>query len=87
MKSEDLAKQFPANTEQWEAIIACASGEDRPLTSEEEAQWNDAVVVKGGGYQAARAAVANKRKPGQRGTQLSPTKKLVIVRYSPEDIL
>jgi uncharacterized protein (DUF4415 family) len=44
----------------------------------------NAVVVKGGGYAAVRAALAQKRKPGQRGPQQSPTKQLVSVRYSPE---
>ena len=43
-----------------------------------------AVVVTGGGYAAVRAALAEKRKPGQRGLQHAPTKQLVSVRYSPE---
>jgi uncharacterized protein (DUF4415 family) len=43
-----------------------------------------AIVVKGGGYAAVRAALAQKRKRGQRGPQQSPTKQLVSVRYSPE---
>ncbi len=43
-----------------------------------------AVFVKGGGYAAVRAALAQKRKRGQRGPQQSPTKQLVSVRYSPE---
>jgi uncharacterized protein (DUF4415 family) len=44
----------------------------------------NALVVKGGGYAAVRAALAQKRKRGQRGPQQSPTKQLVSVRYSPE---
>ena len=44
----------------------------------------NAVVVKGGGYAAVRAALAEKRKRGQRGPQHAPTKQLVSVRYSPE---
>ena len=44
----------------------------------------NAVVVKSGGYAAVRAAVAAKRKPGQRGPQQAPTKQLVSVRFSPE---
>jgi uncharacterized protein (DUF4415 family) len=43
-----------------------------------------APVVKGGGYAAVRAALAQKRKRGQRGPQQAPTKQLVSVRYSPE---
>ena len=41
-------------------------------------------MVNGGGYQAVRKAIAAKRKPGQRGPQVAPTKQLVSVRYSPE---
>ena len=42
------------------------------------------MMVNGGGYEAARKALAAKRKPGQRGPQVAPTKQLVSVRYSPE---
>ena len=41
-------------------------------------------MVNGGGYEAVRKAMAEKRKPGQRGPQVAPTKQLVSVRYSPE---
>ena len=41
-------------------------------------------MVNGGGYEAVRKAMAAKRKPGQRGPQVAPTKQLVSVRYSPE---
>lgn len=44
----------------------------------------NATVVKAGGYTAVRAALAKKRKRGQRGPQLAPTKQSVSVRYSPE---
>ena len=54
------------------------------MTAGEEAKWNTGVMVNGGGYEAVRKAMAAKRKPGQRGPQLSPTKQLVSVRYSPE---
>ena len=42
------------------------------------------MLVKGGGYEAVRKAMAAKRKPGQRGPQVAPTKQLVSMRYSPE---
>jgi uncharacterized protein (DUF4415 family) len=42
------------------------------------------VVVKKGGYPAVKAALAVKRKQGQRGPQRSPTKQAVSIRYSPE---
>jgi uncharacterized protein (DUF4415 family) len=41
-------------------------------------------MVNGGGYEAVRKALVAKRKPGQRGPQVAPTKQLVSVRYSPE---
>ena len=65
-------------------MIAAAPGKDRPPTAREAKQWANAVVVNGGGYQAVRAAVAAKRKSGERGPQRTPTKQLVSVRYSPE---
>ena len=86
MKSGDTSKKFPASPAQWEAVIARAPGQDRPMTAKEEASWGAAVVVKGGGYQAARAAVAANRRPGERGVQRAPTKQLVSLRYSPEDL-
>ena len=84
MKSNDSSKKFPANPKEWAAVIAAAPGKDRPLTAKEAAQWSEAVVINGGGYQAVRKAVAAKRRPGERGPQISPTKQLVSVRYSPE---
>ena len=84
MKPKDLSAKIPASAEEWEAVIAAAPGIDRPLTAKEKKQWDNAVFVNGGGYNAVRAAVAEKRKPGERGPQRSPTKQLVSVRYSPE---
>ena len=43
-----------------------------------------AVVVKKGGYAAVKAALMEKRRQGQRGLQVAPTKQLVSVRFSPE---
>ena len=54
------------------------------MTAAEEAKWDAGVYVPGGGYKAVREALAAKRKPGQRGPQVAPTKTLVSVRYSPE---
>jgi len=48
----------------------------RPLTNAENGQWSGAVLVNGGGCQAAKAAIAAKRKSGQRGAQRSPVKQL-----------
>ena len=84
MKSKNSSMKLPSTKEEWAAVIAAAPGTDRPLTAREKRQWDNAVVVQGGGYQAIRAAVAAKRKPGERGPQRSPTKQLVSVRYSPE---
>lgn len=84
MKSGATSKRFPASPAEWEAAIARAPGRDRKPTAKEEAAWSRAVVVRGGGYPAVRAAVAAKRGLGQRGAQVAPTKQLVSVRYSPE---
>lgn len=84
MKSVSTRKKLPATPAEWEALIAAAPGKDRALTAAEEKKMANAVVVKGGGYTAVRAAVAKKRQRGERGPQVAPTKQLVSVRYSPE---
>ena len=84
MKSGVSRKKLPARPTEWEAVIAAALGENRPPTAKEKASWANAVVVKVGGYQAARTALATKRKQGQRGPQRRPTKQSVSVRVSPE---
>ena len=84
MKSTGSSKKFPTSKAEIEAVVARAPGKDRPLTPREEAKWSTGVLVKGGGYEAVRKALAAKRKPGQRGPQVAPTKQLVSVRYSAE---
>ena len=84
MKSGTTSRKRTAKPSDWEDVIARAPGKDRALTPKEAAKWKEAVVVKGGGYAAVRDALAAKRKPGQRGPQVAPTKQLVSVRYSAE---
>lgn len=84
MKSDTSLKKFPANPQDWEKLIAEAPGEDRPLTESERTRVANAVVVKSGGYGAVQAALAEKRKQGQRGPQRKPIKQSVSIRYSPE---
>jgi uncharacterized protein (DUF4415 family) len=84
MKSDATSKKFPANAKAWEAVVAAAPGKDRPLTVKEAAALARAVTVKKGGYPAVQAALAAKRKQGQRGPQRSPTKQAVSSRYSPD---
>jgi uncharacterized protein (DUF4415 family) len=84
MKSVATRKKLPATPAEWERLIAAAPGKDRALTAEEERKMVNSVVVKGGGYPAVHAALARKRKRGERGPQIAPTKQLVSVRYSPE---
>jgi uncharacterized protein (DUF4415 family) len=84
MKSTGSSKKFPTSQAEVEAAVARAPGKDRPLTAREEAKWSTGVLVNGGGYEEVRKALAAKRKPGQRGPQVAPTKQLVSVRYSPE---
>ena len=84
MKSVATRKKPPATPTEWEALIAAAPGNDRALTAAEKKQMANAVIVRGGGYAAVRAAIAQKRQRGERGPQVAPTKQLVSVRYSPE---
>ena len=84
MKSVATRKIPQATPAEWEALIAAAPGKDRALTAAEEMKMANAVVIKGGGYAAVRAAVARQRQRGERGPQVAPTKQLVSVRYSPE---
>ena len=84
MKSGATSKKFPVSPKEWEAVIAAAPGEDRPLTPQEKADWAKAVVVKKGGYPAVQAALAARRKQGERGPQHGPTKQSVSIRYSPD---
>lgn len=79
MKSDATHRPFPNTPEQWEALIADAPGEDRPLTPEEEAQWADAIVVHEGGYPAVKAALAERRRT--RGPQKAPTKVPTTIRF------
>ena len=68
MKSTGSLKKFPASQAEVAAAIALVPGKDRPLTAPEEAQWSAGVMmVNGGGCEAARKALAAKRRPGQRG--------------------
>ena len=84
MNSNVTSKKFPTSKEQWDAAFAAAPGTEREPTAAETAQWANSVVIRGGGYQPVGATLAAKRRQGERGAQLSPTKQLVSVRYSPE---
>lgn len=46
--------------------------------------WKGAVVTKGGGVAAVTAALAARRKPGQRGLGTRPPKVAINIRLSPE---
>jgi uncharacterized protein (DUF4415 family) len=46
--------------------------------------WKGAVVTKGGGAAAVSAAMAARRKPGQRGLGKRPPKVAINIRLSPE---
>ena len=49
-----------------------------------KAFWKNGVVVEGGGHEAVRAALAEKRKPGQRGPGRRQPKVAINIRLSPE---
>ncbi len=46
--------------------------------------WKEGVVVRGGGYEAVQAALAERRKPGQRGPGKRPPKVAINIRISPD---
>jgi uncharacterized protein (DUF4415 family) len=46
--------------------------------------YKNAVVTHGGGYEVVRAALAAKRKAGQRGPGKRPAKEAINIRLSPE---
>ena len=80
------------SAEQIKALIDAAPEQvndpDSPYDPNDEkavnAFWKNAVVVKGGGYEAVRAALAEKRKPGQRGPGRRAPKVAINIRLSPE---
>jgi BrnA antitoxin of type II toxin-antitoxin system len=46
--------------------------------------WKGAVVTRGGGVAAVKAAMAERRMPGQRGPGKRPAKVAINIRLSPE---
>lgn len=79
MKSDVIERSFPQTNEEWEAMIAEAPGEDRPLDPDEErAFWAKAVMVRSGGPAAVRAALAERR---TRGRQKAPRKVATTIRF------
>lgn len=84
MKSSATSKPFPDSEAAWQAVLAKAPKSKSPAGRDEEAAIEArSVVVLSGGMPAVRAAL-EARKPGQRGPQKAPTKKLVSLRLSPE---
>jgi uncharacterized protein (DUF4415 family) len=92
--SKKLPADFPASSAAWQHLIDAAP-KKVPRSRKADAYnpndaksvrtfWKDAVVVQAGGPAAVRAALRAKRKPGERGPQKAPTKKLVSLRLSPE---
>ena len=90
MKRANTSPIFTA--EQIKAAVAAAPDHvhdpERPYDpndpTADSAYFKDAVVTHGGGYQVARAALAAKRKPGQRGPGKRPPKEVINIRLSPE---
>ena len=83
MKSDVIERRLPKTDEEWEALIAAAPGEDRPLDPDAERAFSEkAVVVRKGGPSAVRAALAGRRR--MRGPGQKPRKTQLTVRYSPE---
>lgn len=83
MKSENTSKPFPKTEADWEALIANAPGEDRPLTKEESTELQEkAVVVHDGSFEAVRKELQAVRRRGERGSQKAPTKERITIRLS-----
>lgn len=84
MKSNATSKAYPNSSAAWQAVLAAApKSKSSPSHAEEAAIESRSVVVRSGGMTAVRAAL-EARRPGQRGPQKAPTKKLVSLRLSPE---
>ena len=49
-----------------------------------KAFWKNGVVVRGGGIAAVKVALAERRRPGQRGPGKRPPKEAINIRLSPE---
>ncbi len=83
MISDVIKQPLPRTDAEWEALIVEAPGEDRPLDPvEEQAFWENAVVVYAGGPAAVRAALAEKRRA--RGLQKAPRKVATTIRFDAE---
>jgi uncharacterized protein (DUF4415 family) len=78
--SKKLPADFPKTAADWEAVIAAAPGEDRPLTPKEKAQFDNAVVVRGGNPKTVREALVRRT----RGKGKKPAKELVSLRIPPD---
>jgi uncharacterized protein (DUF4415 family) len=80
------------NPERIKALIANApekvNDPDCPYDPNDAAAvaafWKNGVVVKSGGVAAVRAALAERRNPGQRGPGKRPPKVAINIRLSPE---
>lgn len=80
MKSNVLPRGFPVSPEEWGKLVAEAPGEDRSASPrEEETFWQDAVVIKDGGYNAVKSALVEKRK--LRGSQNALKSIPVTIRF------
>ena len=90
MKRATTSPKFTA--EQIEAAIKSApewaNTEKLPYDATDEKAvssfWNGAVVTLSGGYPAVRAALAERRKPGQRGPGRRSPKVAINIRLSPD---
>lgn len=84
MKSNATSKLYPNNPAEWQAVLAAAPVSSNPPSRAKEAEIeSQSFLVRSGGMAAVRAALDAAR-PGKRGTQKAPTKKLVSLRLSAE---
>ena len=92
MNPEVTLRKFPVSPEEIEAAIAAAPEQAEDLecpydpndAGQVEAYWQNATVVRNGGYPAVQSALAERR--GLRSPQIAPLKVPVTIRFD-EDVL
>jgi len=77
--SRKFPADFPKTQADWDKLISEAPGEDRPLTPEEEAKWDNAILSHS--LEDLREQLAQRR---TRGPGKKPAKVAVQLRLPPD---
>jgi len=81
--SKPSPADFPQSVEDWQRVLDAAPGEYREPTAQEREQIERAVLVRSGGPQAVRAALAARR---ARGVGKKPVKQQVTLRLEQDTL-